>query len=186
MNRTKLCLTLALAATVVLTAHAAPAPAPESQGPISDAQRLRGKVPSTAPPGSTRVTMIDENTLEVERVTYQYVAEIRTRTVEVQGKNVEVTETIGKAVPVTVQQRVPAKNVKFYTVTKDGKLDAIEAKKAAPLLKKPLAVLIGDKTEVDPRNLQIVKEGTLYLILPPPEPEALVPPPFAPPPAYPK
>ena len=36
------------------------------------------------------------------------------------------------------------------------------------MLKKPLVVLTGDSAEVDRRHLEMVKPGTLYLVLPPP------------------
>ena len=91
MNLTRMLLGLAAAVSFALLTVAAPAPAPESQGPISDALRLRGKMASTAPPTSTRVVMSDDNTVVVDRVTMQYVAEQRTVTVEKDGKAVQQT-----------------------------------------------------------------------------------------------
>jgi hypothetical protein len=175
MNLTRMLLGLAAAVSFALLTVAAPAPTPESQGPISDAMRLRGKVPSTAPPTSTRVVMSDDNTLVVDRVSMQYVAEQRKVVVEMDGKAVEQIVVVSRAVPVSYRVQVVAKNCKFFTVTKDGKLEALEAKKATAQLKKPLAVLTGDSAEVDPRHLEMVKAGTLYVILPPPAPQPIEP-----------
>jgi hypothetical protein len=171
MNLTRMWLALAAAGTFAILTVAAPAPAPESQGPISDALRLRGKVPPGSPPVGTRVTMIDDNTIEVDRVSMQYVSEARQVEVEKDVKTETRTEIVTRAVPTSYRERVAAAKCKFYTVTKDGKLETLEGKKAAALLKKPIAVLTGDSAEVDPRHLEMVKPGTLYLILPAPQPQ---------------
>jgi hypothetical protein len=41
------------------------------------------------------------------------------------------------------------------------------------MLKQKTPVLTGDKADVEPQNLELVKPGTLYLVLPPPEPPLL-------------
>jgi hypothetical protein len=167
---------LAAVFVFVLLTRAAPAPSPESQGPISDALRLRGKVPSTAAPVGTRVVVINDNILEVDRVRMDYVSEARMVPVEKDGKTEQRTEIVTRAVPVSYREQVAMDKCKFFTVTKDAKLESLEGKKAAGLLKKPLAVLTGDKSEVDPRHLEMVKAGTLYVVLPPPGPQVIAPP----------
>ncbi len=176
MNRIRLLLGLAAVFVFVLLTRAAPAPSPESQGPISDAMRLRAKVPATAAPNGTRISRIDDNTLQVDRVMMQYVSEARVVTVEVNGQQQQRTEIVTRAVPMVYKEQVAAEKCKFFTVTKDGKLEALEAKKATALLKKPVAVLTGDSTEVDPHHLEMVKEGSLYVVLPPPGPQQILPP----------
>lgn len=166
MKLCRLWLGLVLMAWITVTVMAAPAPAPESQGPISDALRLREKLPKTAPPTSRRVVLGDDNTLEVERVRYNYVAEAILRKVQQDGKEIEVSEYVVRTVPVVYRERIAVKNCTFYTVTKDGKLETLETKKATAQLKKPAIVLTGDSAEVDPRHLEVVKSGTLYLVLP--------------------
>jgi hypothetical protein len=68
---------------------------------------------------------------------------------------------------------VRAKDCKFFVVAKEGKLEAIDLKKAAARLTKPTAVLTGEGAEADPRNLEVVKPGTLYLVMPTPAVKAL-------------
>jgi hypothetical protein len=176
MNRIRLLLGLAAVFAFVLLTRAAPAPSPESQGPISDAMRMRGKVPATSAPSGTRVSRIDDNSLQVDRVMMQYVSEARTVNVEVDGMTQQRTEVVTRAVPVVYKEQVAVEKCKFYTVTKDGKLETLEAKKATALLKKPVAVLTGDSADVDARHLEMVKEGSLYIVLPPPGPQQILPP----------
>jgi hypothetical protein len=154
----------------VVVLPAAPAPAPESQGPISDALRLREKLPKTAPPQKINVHVSDDSLLmQAQRIVYTpYAVE----------KTVQDGETVKKIVVTQYQQvsvsyvaTAPLKNCKFYAVTKEGKLEAIETEKAAAHLKKPTTILIGDQAELDPRHLEIVKPGTLYLVKPAPQPQ---------------
>jgi hypothetical protein len=111
--------------------------------------------------------MIDD-AVEVDRWTAQYVAVTRERVVVVEGKEVKVTEAVTIAKPVLVKTKLTAKECKFFVVAKEGKLEALDVKKAAAMLKKPTAVLTGDSAEVDPRNLEVVKPGTIYLVIPAP------------------
>ena len=62
---------------------------------------------------------------------------------------------------------MPVKSCKFFTVSKEGKLEALDAAKATALLKKRTAILTGDSATVDPRHLELVKPGTRYLVIPP-------------------
>jgi hypothetical protein len=170
-------LALGMAACFVLTTAAAPITpsGPESKGPISDVLRMRGKLPATTPPAGMKVVLVDD-ILEVERWVTQYVTEARERTVVVDGKEVTEKYAVSKAVPVVTKSKVTAKDCKFFVVAKEGKLEAIDLKKAAERLKKPTAVLTGDSAEVDPRNLEVVKPGTLYVITPLPAGKGLVEP----------
>jgi hypothetical protein len=178
MSTIRLGLAAAAALGLALAATAAPLPGPQSQGPISDYLRLRGKLPATAPPHVMHVEDGD-GILVVERFTVSYVQEVRKEIVEQDGVKKEVVVTVTRAVPVATKATATAKDCKFFQVGKDGKLEAIDYKKAAPLLKKSTAVLTGDSEEVDPRHLEVVKPGTLYLVLPP-VPTEVIPPPGAP------
>ena len=51
-------------------------------------------------------------------------------------------------------------------VGKEGKLEALDADKAAALLKKSTPALLDGSSAVDPRHLELVKPGTLYITLP--------------------
>jgi hypothetical protein len=152
---------------LALTATAAPLPetAPDSKGPISDALRMRGKLPEHPAPKATRAVLKDDK-LEVDN----YVAEVRpeTRTVItiVDGKEIAQTVTVYVTVVRGIKMSVPAKDCKFHVVAKEGKLEAIDAKKAASMLAKETAVLTGQGAEVDPRHLEMVKPGMVYVMLP--------------------
>lgn len=180
MNLFRLWLGLAALGWFAVILTAAPAPAPDSQGPISDALRLREKLPKTAPPQMMRVSVRDDILLmRAQRTVYvPYAVEKTIQDGQAQRK-VVVTETQ----PVVQEYEITAalKNCKFFTVTKDGKLETLDPEKAAAQLKKPTAILIGDQAEVDPRQLEIVKPGTLYLLRPPPQAPALPDLPAAPP-----
>jgi hypothetical protein len=205
MNFSKMWLVLAAAwvAAANLTAAPIPAGASASQGPLSDALGLREMLPTTAPPVVMKVVMANEDTLEVQHRTFrletreeraqqvEFVPVERVRTVNRNGvpvtekytENVQQTKEI--AVKRTVQilddkirkESVAAKDCKFFTVTKEGMLEAVEAKKAAPLLKEPTTVLTGAGAEVDPRHLELIKPGTLYVVIPQPKPQPPPPPP---------
>jgi hypothetical protein len=79
-------------------------------------------------------------------------------------------------VPQVYKVRVAVKDCKFFLVTNDGKLEALDAKKAAGMLKKQTPVLTGEKADVDPKTLGVFKPGTIYLVAPLNQiPEATVP-----------
>jgi hypothetical protein len=168
MNNSRTWLALAAAACLALPAAAAPVPAvgPESQGPISDALRLRDKLPQTAPPQATPAVMADESTIELERRNMVTVAKQVEEIVEMDGKKVTVARIVTEMVPQVYKVRVAVKDCKFFLVTNEGKLEALDAKKAAGMLKKQTPVLTGDKAEVDPKSLAVVKPGTIYLVAP--------------------
>src|SRR5262245_49888295 len=137
MNLTRLWLSPAAAAWLALAAAAAPVPvgAPESQGPVSDALRTRDRLPPAEAPQAMKVVLRGE-ALEVGRRVIEYRMEEREAAVEGPGGRVEKRK-YAVAVPVTrlVTAAVPAKDCKFFTVTKEGKLEAMAASKAAALLK---------------------------------------------------
>src|SRR5262245_33945201 len=173
MNVSRMWLASWAAAGLALTAAAAPAPAPTpvSQGPISDFLRLRGKLPHTPAPQAMRIR-VEDGKIEVERRITQYTQEVRQTRTKKDGREVTVEYII--AVPrFTIQKAtVAVKDCKFFRVTRDGKLEAVETSKAAAQLKKTTPVLPGECAEVDPRHLELVKPGTLYLVVPPPKPTA--------------
>jgi hypothetical protein len=179
MNLTRLWLSPVAAAWLALAAAAAPVPvgAPESQGPVSDALRARDKLPPAEAPQAMKVVLRGE-ALEVGRRVIEYRTEEREATVEGPGGRVEKVK-YAVAIPVTklIAATVPAKDCKFFTVMKEGKLEAVAPDKAAVLLKQPTAVLTGNSAEVDPRHLETVKPGTLYVVVPSTTAEALPPPP---------
>jgi hypothetical protein len=167
MNRTGMWLALATAAWLVLSGAAAAGPTPPSQGPISDALSLRGMLPMTAPPLVSRAVLPEEGVIELERRTMAPVT-----TVKFKGEGSALTAYEVRVIILMDSQRTRMKmeSVKFFSVTKEGKLEAIESKKAATMLKTRTAVLTGESAEVDLRHLEWIKPGTLYLVVPQPTP----------------
>ena len=93
------------------------------------------------------------------------------------GTNViTVKRPDGKAEPVTMMFAIPSiqlvtekidpKAIKSFVVTKEGKLEPLDAAKLPDMLKKPTPVLIGTRDEGDPLLLQLVRPGTIYLSIP--------------------
>lgn len=70
------------------------------------------------------------------------------------------------AVPVLRKRTANLTDCRFFTVTRAGKLEPIEAGLAVKRLAEPTAVLTGSQPEIDPRHLELVKPGTLYLVRP--------------------
>ena len=199
MNFSRMWLALVAAAWLPLAAAAAPAPVAvrTSQGPLADALRLRGLLPGTAPLLVLPAVMVEKGVIGLKFRPLVVIAVTRDVMVMVPRKRT-VTETVqlpgGKVAQRTrlvteyetrtekmvehVQRpggkveimRVTVKSCKFFRVSKEGKLEALDAAKATALLKKRTAILTGDSAEVDPRHLTLVKPGTLYLVLPPPPP----------------
>ena len=167
MNFSRMGLALGAAAGFALTAASAPAPAPSppSQGPISDFLRLRGKLPQTAPPPVIKVHA-EEGTLQVERPVAQYTQELRETTVKQGGIERKVQYTVMVPRFISQKETVAVKDCKFFRVTRDGKLETVETRNAAARLKKPTAVLTGEDAKLDPRHLELIKPGTLYLVIP--------------------
>jgi hypothetical protein len=204
MNFSRMWLALAAAAWFVLPGTAAPVPipAPASTSPIAEAVRLRGLLPTTTPLAVIPAAMAKEGVLELEYPTLVTLKAIRTVTV-MRSEEKTVTETVqgpgGKVeqvkrkvtemVPATVQVEVtvlvpggkvekmpvPVKSCKFFVVSKEGKLEPLDAAKATALLKKRTAVLTGASAEVDPRTLELIKPGTLCVIYAPPPPPPPLP-----------
>jgi hypothetical protein len=181
MNIFRFGLSLIAVAWLVLTAAAAPVPphVPESEGPITDFLRQRDRLPATAPP---RVLQLrgDGTRFEIERMVTKYVAQTRAVEVEEAGRKKTVYSTVSIPVVTMYKQAVAMKDCKIFTVASGGKLEAVELKKVERLLRKPTAVLVGDSPTVEPRHLELVQSGTLYLVLPP-APATPVMPPDAPP-----
>ena len=83
----------------------------------------------------------------------------------------------GTAEPVTTMVAIPSiqlvtekidlKAIKSYVVTKEGKLEQLDAAKLPDMLKTPTPVLIGTRDEGLPRLLELVRPGTIYLSIPP-------------------
>jgi hypothetical protein len=169
------------AAVFALPAVAAPVPVgtPASQGTISDYLRLRETIPQTTAPHAGPAVMVGDGTLEMERRIMVYVPVTEVMTVQQDGKNVQVARTTYRTTAKVEMVRVKVDGCKFFSVTKEGKLEALETAKATGMLKKRTAILAGEGCEVDPRHLELIKPGTLYLLVPQPEP-TLNPPPIPP------
>jgi len=167
MNFSRTWLALGAVAGFALTAASAPAPAPSppSQGPISDFLRLRGKLPQSAPPHVMPIRA-EQGAIEVQRQVPQYIQEKRQTTIKRDGREASV-EYIVMVPRFTMQKEtVAVKDCKFFLVTRDGKLEAVETSKVAARLKKSTAVLAGECAKVDPRHLELIKPGTLYVVIP--------------------
>jgi hypothetical protein len=196
MNLSKTSVVLAVA-WWALPCLAAPVPVPGSTtgGPITDALRLRDMLPRTAPLTITPAVLAKDGVIMMERrvmVTVPFAREVTVQVAVAKQVIEKVTQPDGKVVERvrTVTEYVPEKRTvtqmasqtraetislmangcKFYVVTKDGKLEAIDAEKATAMLKKKIAVLTGDSANVDPRTLEMVKPGTLCVIPPKPVP----------------
>jgi hypothetical protein len=127
---------------------------------------LRADDPPRLPSGSQPVQVVagvdKAGNLLVWRTTTELVPEQRTQRVERDGKVEQRTVVV--YVPVTRQTKrsFPSKDVQAFGT--DGK--PIEPKKLAELLQKPAAVLVSaDGRPVDPFYLQIIKEGTVVLVI---------------------
>src|SRR5262245_50258276 len=116
MNLFRMWLSLA-AVWFILPAAAAPAPAPvsTSQGPISDALRLRALLPRTAPLSACPAVMAGEGQLELERRVPVYVTKHVKETVQTpDGQVREITRVVSEAVQQASKIRVAVKTCKFY------------------------------------------------------------------------
>ena len=179
MNAIRMGLTIAVV-WCVLPAQAAPVPVgpPPAQGPITDALRLRTLLPTTAPLRVVPAVIAANGTIELERRTVHHVMEAVTQMTQTPKGPVTYTTYVSKPVTVVSKLQVPVKSCKFFVVTKDGKLETLDAEKAAEMLKKATPVLSGESTEIDPRTLELIRPGTLCVINLPPAPTN--PPPILP------
>jgi hypothetical protein len=167
---------LALAAVVglalVATANAkpfdadkkddAPADAPGSIGAIL---RMRDKLPRGSAPTTSEVVLKDDMLEVTRQVMYQTLVTEEV-IMEQDGKPVKAIRTVTVPRIELVKQGVAVKAIKSFVVTKEGKLEALDAEKLADAIKKPTRVLLGDSAEVDPRYLELIKPGTIYLAVP--------------------
>src|SRR6202011_4177902 len=92
--------------------------------------------------------------------------EVRTVTVEKDGKKVMYHVTVTVPVYSRFASKRKAESCKFFTVGRNGTLETLAADKAAAQLKKATPVLLGDNADLDPRHLELIKPGTLFLVLP--------------------
>jgi hypothetical protein len=83
------------------------------------------------------------------------------------GTIVQQKRIVQEAVPLSAQAAERADKCKFFLVTKDAKLEALDADKAAGMLKEKTAILTGESAELDDKALELVKPGTLYIVAPP-------------------
>jgi hypothetical protein len=194
MNRYRKWLALPTLWLAAASLSAAPIPsrATNSQGPISDALSLRGLVPTTPAPAVKKVVMPDDATIVVHHRVQQavavqeavnvtkYVPVVKEVVVKKEGRDVKTTITenvpVVEQVMVTKMVMVPtdkvqkesltAKSCKFFRVSKEGKLESLEAADAAKHMKQPTSVLTGHSADIDLRHLELIKPGTLYVVLP--------------------
>jgi hypothetical protein len=177
MNRCTTALALATAAWITFTAAAAPAPEPPSQGPISDALALRSLVPTTPAPTANVAVSTEKEIVQMESlVAIPVFREVVDTITLPNGQTEQIKRAVSSVQYETRTIQVKADGIKFFTVGKDGKLEVVEPGKAMEQLQKRTPVLTGDSAEVDPRNLALVKAGTLYLVLPPTPSEIFAPP----------
>jgi hypothetical protein len=187
MNNHKKWLALGAAVVAFALAAAAPtiafgddkkddAPAP---GSIADVLRLRDKLPRGTSPTVTEVAMKD-GAIEISRQVIQLAPRLEEYIEKTpDGRTEKRVRQVTTQVVQIVKQTVEAKTIKSFVVTKDGKLEALDAAKLPDMLKKPTSVLIGDSTDVDARHLDLIKPGTVYLAIPS-HPSAISVPPLPP------
>jgi len=138
---------------------------------------MRAILPKTGPLLVTTAVLAGDGTIELDRRTMVHRQSYVTETIQgPDGKPQTITRVVTDAVPVATKVRVLVKGCKFFVVSKEGKLEALDADRAAAQLKKLAAVLTGESAEVDPKTLELVKPGTLCVIHLPPVPTA--PPPL--------
>ncbi len=136
------------------------------RGSIAEVLRLRDQLPRTQVNVSEAV--LQDGKIDVSR---QTVVQVPVSTVvEVIGPDGNKVQMVTTTMVTQARQTkfsVEAKAIKSFSVTKDGKLEPLDADKLADLLKKPAAVLVGETADVDARSLELIKPGTVYLAVPP-------------------
>jgi hypothetical protein len=123
----------------------------------AETRAVKVKVPVTITVQEERERIVQRDGRDVKE---KYVVTVP-KTVE---KEVVQTVTVVVQVAVPRVTLMPVQNCKFFTVTREGKLEKIDAEKATGVLNKDAAVLSGPTAEVDPRYLERIKPGTLYLV----------------------
>jgi uncharacterized protein (TIGR03000 family) len=69
--------------------------------------------------------------------------------------------------PIWVDNKtIAVKSIKGFVVNKDGKLDALAGAKLLDMIAKPTRVLVREGADVDPRHLELIRTGTIYLAFP--------------------
>jgi hypothetical protein len=144
------------------------APPPAS---IAAILRLRAKLPAATAPHFMRAE-IKGGFIDLPQAEFAVVD--RKVAVKV-GDRIE--ERVEKAtVTRHVMVRMDVKAVKAFLVSKEGKLEPLAPGRLHNLLNKSTLVLAGDSADVDPRHLELIRTGTIFLLLPPPlEAESLAP-----------
>jgi len=148
----------------------ADAPSPSS---VAGILAVRDKLPRGSAPVVAEVEMKD-GMIEVGRQVMRLVPraeEVAVPTAD--GRVQKVVRTTTVQVVQIEKQAVEAKTLKAFTVTKDGKLEALDAEKLPDRLKKPTTVLLGDSADLDSHHLELIKPGTIYLSIPPQPPVPL-------------
>ena len=107
--------------------------------------------------------VMKDGAIEITRPKIQLVSFIETKTVVVQ--QLMQVERRREYVELT-KEMVPAKTINSFVVTKEGKIEPLDVAKLADLLKKRTPVLIGNSADVDPRHLEQMTPGTIYLSIP--------------------
>src|SRR5262249_10161916 len=136
-------------------------------------------LPKGPQPMQVVALMDKEGNLLIRQTTTAYVPETRQRIVQKDGRNVTETFTTYVAVYRTVEYRVKGRVSRVFAP--DGRPGAGNARARRPARKTPL-LLSADGKRVDPFYLQVMKTGTLLLVLPRtegapvPVPEPAVPP----------
>lgn len=159
--------------------------------PVEKALRLRGKPPLSAPPtplavefkgGDALITAtVVEMVPETRRVTQNIVEQVPVTervAVTVDGKvreeqrvvlravtrQVERNVTVHRAVLRLVQTRLDLRAAKAFQLDKEGKLQPLDATRLPNLIGKDGRVMTIESAEVDPRHLELIRPGTVFLL----------------------
>jgi hypothetical protein len=191
---------LPVAALGLLTTTALPAGEPGAPpGGIAALLRARQLLPrGTLPTVSEVVLKGDQVTLTRQRfayqsvpmrykvVVYEYVSTLEEVTVLVNGRPEKQKREVVKAIPreqerttnVTQvfpqleRQTVALASLRAFVVGPQGKLEPLDRDRLAGLLRKGRPALVGDTDDIDPRFLELVRPGVVYLSVSPTHPPA--------------
>jgi hypothetical protein len=81
-------------------------------------------------------------------------------------RQVERTITVPRAVVRVVQDRLDLRGAKALQLDKEGKLQPLEATRLPNLISKGGLVMTVDSPDVDPRHLELLRPGTVFLVNP--------------------
>ncbi len=169
--------------------HAVPPPKPAG---IQAILRGRDKLPQSFPPTAAEVTAKD-GAIVITRQVVGHIPVAKEFTVQVvhlvpfaETIDVKIDDRIEKREvtkykevvreekrvatffePIWVDNKtVAVKSIKAFVVSKDGKLDPLAGTKLLDMIAKPTRVLVGEGADVDPRHLELIRAGTIYLAFP--------------------